>query len=539
MVRVSPGDSFEDEPTLNGSISKIRNEMNSSDEEGAEVIAGTGGTVLPPWTAPPTGEIPQIYSFNREQRSAIDLDRSDVGALAWAREGRLLNSSSARDDLFERQSLENGRHFNKRPVNEGSLELLNIDDLGSEPLGKHSVQGFSTAPVRSVSSRGISFPSFRTRERLPRHESLTSNNGVRDIGMAESVSADASSYAPKIPDRERSGSVLSRLMKDNGTEMTDGDSSNEESEIDSEVGRTPLHRERSHTANKSTRLTRGSSRKRSSVTIRVITGVLLGIITISTFLVGQRAFIPYLIVVILLAVKEFYELARQDHSASPKGGYSPAVLVGLIGTVALIVAAYTKGAGAMTFVLSLTLVASFLWYLTGVLSAPLLPNASITFIAVAWIGLGGGFAALIVRPIAGDPLRGMAFMMAIILTTVAADIFAYFGGSWIGRRKLAPSVSPGKTIEGLLIGTLGAILTGSLLASHIHPITVSVGGTIGVLASIAGPCGDLIESKIKREIGAKDAGSILPGHGGFLDRLDALIFVTPVVYYFLYFGHYI
>ena len=90
-----------------------------------------------------------------------------------------------------------------------------------------------------------------------------------------------------------------------------------------------------------------------------------------------------------------------------------------------------------------------------------------------------------------------------------------------------------------MIGAIGAILAGAVIASRIHPVTVSLGAAIGILAALGGPCGDLVESKIKREIGAKDAGSILPGHGGFLDRVDALIFVTPLVYYLLYFTHHI
>ena len=112
-----------------------------------------------------------------------------------------------------------------------------------------------------------------------------------------------------------------------------------------------------------------------------------------------------------------------------------------------------------------------------------------------------------------------------------------FGRLW-GKRKLYPAVSPKKSVEGAFGGIVGSVLAtvgvGSLWTVPELPIVSAV--VLGVLASVCGQAGDLVESMIKRTYGVKDSGKLLPGHGGMLDRIDALLFVSPVVYYFVLFG---
>lgn len=116
-----------------------------------------------------------------------------------------------------------------------------------------------------------------------------------------------------------------------------------------------------------------------------------------------------------------------------------------------------------------------------------------------------------------------------------SDTVAYFFGRAFGKHKLYPAVSPGKTWEGSFGGVLGSCLAtvgvGSLWLLPDLPISHAIG--LGVAASVCGQTGDLVESMLKRTFGVKDSGSLLPGHGGMLDRIDALVFVAPVAYYYI------
>lgn len=134
-----------------------------------------------------------------------------------------------------------------------------------------------------------------------------------------------------------------------------------------------------------------------------------------------------------------------------------------------------------------------------------------------------------------QPAEGFTLLMLPVLVTWAGDTCAYFAGKKLGRRKLAPHISPGKTVEGGVAGLLGAIATGFALGFLLDgyrnfPIAPATAALIGLLLGIAGQLGDLAESRLKREAGVKDSGSILPGHGGMLDRFDALFFTIPLAY---------
>jgi phosphatidate cytidylyltransferase len=141
-------------------------------------------------------------------------------------------------------------------------------------------------------------------------------------------------------------------------------------------------------------------------------------------------------------------------------------------------------------------------------------------------------------------------VLAILLSVWAADVGAYFVGSLLGRHKLAPAISPGKSWEGFIGGILGSVVVWVVAlglpdtgVSWLEGISIADTGltlgwvvAIGVSVAVAGLFGDLVESRIKREVGAKDSGSLLPGHGGFLDRFDSLIVVSVVAYYMLVWG---
>lgn len=134
-----------------------------------------------------------------------------------------------------------------------------------------------------------------------------------------------------------------------------------------------------------------------------------------------------------------------------------------------------------------------------------------------------------------QPSEGFILLLLPVLVTWASDTCAYFAGKTLGRRRLAPHVSPGKTVEGSVAGLIGAVVMGFALGFLLDdypnfPIVPATGALIGLLLGVAGQLGDLAESRLKREAGVKDSGSILPGHGGMLDRFDALFFTIPLAY---------
>ena len=131
---------------------------------------------------------------------------------------------------------------------------------------------------------------------------------------------------------------------------------------------------------------------------------------------------------------------------------------------------------------------------------------------------------------------GMAWIYFLLAIIFAGDISAYYVGSYLGRHKLNPAVSPGKTIEGAIGGLGGNLLAGAVGICFFLPTLSWATGIVFFLSlGVAGQVGDLFESELKRSSSIKDSGSILPGHGGFLDRIDALLFASPVAYLFIMF----
>jgi len=127
--------------------------------------------------------------------------------------------------------------------------------------------------------------------------------------------------------------------------------------------------------------------------------------------------------------------------------------------------------------------------------------------------------------------RGTGFVLLTCTAVWAGDSFAYYGGRLFGRHKLAPRVSPKKTWEGAIAGVLGSLAAGVIASTtYFQELPLLHALVIGGLISVAGPLGDLFESALKRGAGVKDSSSLLPGHGGVLDRLDSLLFAAPVVF---------
>jgi phosphatidate cytidylyltransferase len=130
--------------------------------------------------------------------------------------------------------------------------------------------------------------------------------------------------------------------------------------------------------------------------------------------------------------------------------------------------------------------------------------------------------------------NGREWIFLALLTTFGSDTTAFFLGRALGKHPLAPHISPSKTWEGAVAGVLGSVII-SLALVHFFSLPLDYGWAIllGLLVSILGQLGDLVESLLKRNMGVKDSGKLIPGHGGFLDRVDSVLFTGIVVYYFV------
>ena len=159
------------------------------------------------------------------------------------------------------------------------------------------------------------------------------------------------------------------------------------------------------------------------------------------------------------------------------------------------------------------------------------PAAALTLLGATYLGALGGTIAglLLLEPQVLAPWR----LVMLLATVMASDTVAFFVGSAMGKRKLAPAISPGKTVEGALGGLLGGV-AGALAvwAAGLPGVPAWHAAALGAVVAILGMLGDLLESLLKRWAGVKDSGRLLPGHGGMLDRLDSLLFGAPVLYYY-------
>ena len=254
-------------------------------------------------------------------------------------------------------------------------------------------------------------------------------------------------------------------------------------------------------------------------------GVLFGVVGLACFAAGTVASVILVTVVVLLATAEAYAAFRRAH-------YHPATLLGLVAVVSLMVETYNKGVAALPLVLVLLVAGSFIWYLARVEPAadPVSGLVSTVFV-FAWVGAFGSFGALLLDPNLFPDRHGIAFLLAAVIVTVADDVASLLVGSAMGRHQLAPSISPNKSWEGLIGGAVAAILVSVIVVHFIHPWTISKAAVYGVVVAIVAPLGDLSQSMVKRHLGIKDMGRLLPGHGGVLDRFDGLLFVLPATYF--------
>jgi phosphatidate cytidylyltransferase len=227
----------------------------------------------------------------------------------------------------------------------------------------------------------------------------------------------------------------------------------------------------------------------------------------------------------LVAMHELYVMAR---------GLRPLVLAGYAGALATLLGAHLGGPEWMIGGFMLTLVFAFLLYGIAETRQTATVTMGSTILGTAWIALGLGHV-LLLREI---PEEGRLAVFTVLLAVFADDTAAYLVGRLVGRHKLAPALSPGKTWEGFLAGTAAAIAVAFFALYDTGFMDGWRSVVFGATIALAGAAGDLFESAIKRDLQVKDSGQLLGGHGGMLDRIDSLLFAAAASFYvILAFGY--
>ena len=264
------------------------------------------------------------------------------------------------------------------------------------------------------------------------------------------------------------------------------------------------------------------------LTLRVASAVILVSLLVGALFAGGVVFLLFIIVVAVASQIEFYAALRN-------GGYRPMVLFGLLGGLGALIGTFvqgndvfTEGPVAVPAALGLTVVATFAWYGSQE-HPPHEPwrNGVVTVLGVAWIPALLAF----VIPM-NEASRSIRFQLIFVLLVMVAafDVGSYFVGRAIGSRKLAPVVSPNKTVEGLIGGIVATVIVALLSAALVNAFDAGSALALAAAVILVAPLGDLAESVIKRSLNLKDMGQMLPGHGGVLDRIDSYLFVLPVAY---------
>jgi phosphatidate cytidylyltransferase len=212
-------------------------------------------------------------------------------------------------------------------------------------------------------------------------------------------------------------------------------------------------------------------------------------------------------------------------------GYQPAPALGLVMGGLVLAGAYLKGEQAMAYLIALSLAMTFLWYMVAAPKARegALANIGATLLGIVYMPMLAGYLLIVLT----QPNSGRSLMLAILGLTFLYDVAAFAVGYFWGSRPLAPTISPKKSWEGLFGATVITFIVAFAFFPSIHPLTPLKSVGLWVVVAIFAPLGDLAESLIKRDLGVKDMGSILPGHGGVLDRIDSVLFVAPAAFYFL------
>lgn len=253
----------------------------------------------------------------------------------------------------------------------------------------------------------------------------------------------------------------------------------------------------------------------------IMMGIVLAAVSLMAFRLGNLYALGLIAVVALLGSVELFDTMR-------RAGVHPATLLGVVASVGFPLAVYWRGQQAFPLMVGLVVVFGALWYLSGADTHRPALNLGLTFLGVCWVGGMAAFGAMLL-----NLPDGRSTIVAAIVVTVASDTAALAGGKAFGKHPFHPA-SPSKTWEGAIVGFMAAVVAGVVMGVYgVSPFSENLAhaALLGAVGGVLAPLGDLTESMIKRDLGVKDMGRLLPGHGGVLDRVDGLLFVLPGIYY--------
>jgi len=442
--------------------------------------------VLPHWTEPPTGQVPKVV---------IGDDAPEPEPLAthsnqprWRDEGER-EAGTDFDDLVD-----DGPPLGALSGEAGSLVA---DDFFSEDRGEGVSGSDSQDALSDFSPEGDFSDLDSPRGGSGRRRQRTTST----VGAAGAKESDATDRGDGSEGEVQGSDPLSSSGSGGGTGATTGDE--------------------------------GGGERNLGTAIAV--GVGLAILGLVCFKLGALPTALLATAIITFAAFEYFTAVRSS-------GHNPATLLGLVAVAGLVFATFTSGLSAFPVVMGLTVITGLLWYLWVAPGEHSVSNLGMTLLGVMWIGFLGSFATLFLGlgkqledaspSLTSNP--GIGVLFAAVVVAVSHDVGAFFVGKYMGSTPLS-AASPNKTQEGLIGGVLSALVVTVVVVGFgsISPIGDSIPRTIvfAFLCALAAPLGDLSESFIKRDLKVKDMGSVLPGHGGVLDRFDALLFVLPTAYF--------
>lgn len=478
--------------------------------EAGDTDAGIGTDVsgpmrLPHWTEPPTGEVPRILP----EAEPVDMtDEEDLAAWAALAGGEPRFRSRAGDWDDDEGALVDA-------LGPGLGD--DVEELGAladvEPVDDDSVFAEQVARRRRIRTRSAARADLEPPGPAPAPTPADPGGGSLRI---EAPDGPVAMPGPADP---RHGDL--RIEAPGGRTAAPGPAGPRASGTAPDAP--PAEERRGRKRPEPDGPPSGPAPQGDALTTRVVTGIAIAVACLVCLKLGAGATVVLAALIVGVAAFEIYDAIR-------RATFRPAAVLGILGSVGLVFAAYERGEAAFPLITALVVVFTLLWYLIEVVRARPLVNVGATLVGFCYVGVLGGFAGLIL-----SLPHGVGLLLGLAISAVGYDVFGFLVGSQLGRRHLAPAISPNKTVEGLVGGMSAAVILGVVTSSVIglHPWEPSIGRglALGAVVAVMAPLGDLCESMIKRDLRVKDLGSILPGHGGVLDRFDAILFCMPAVYY--------
>ena len=485
------------------------------------------GTELPHWADPPTGEVPRAVSGSKAQEDELQAWRL-LGSrgLHWRDDVNDWSDGPGMEDLVDDDdergiaaeeatdrpfSFDNDFERLERERTERAERAERVEAASGEPPIEGTVEGYAPPGSDSVPSGDEDRTLGDGAGALPKAEGVTDAGHPQAPAVPAGVAAMSAvpPMAPPGASPRRQRGVAGRSLRRPGGASANASSGAMASAAAARHTKRPYDLGTDRAA--------GGGR---DIGAAVATGAGLVALFVICYLVAPAALLALSAVVILGCALEAFAMFQ-------RAGFRPATLLGALGSGGAVVAAYWRGSAALPVVLVVVVCASLVWYLARVVEARPVVNVAVTIFGFAWVGILGSFAGLMLAAPRGEHL-----FLGAVIPTVVADLAAWFAGSRFGSHPLAPAISPSKTWEGFVAGGIAALVAGAVIGSRVSPWGgVRHGLELGLVIAVVAPVGDLVQSMIKRDLRLKDSSSLLPGHGGLLDRFDSLLLALPATYF--------